>query len=67
MNPNRFVVGERVHFVNHVVGYGIGLLEVQSVDDDGVTATGLFDKSKAFKFGHDGVATWSCNLSIEHA
>ena len=63
---NRFVVGQRVRYVNHVMGYEIGLLEVRSVDAECVTATGLFDKSKVFKFRHNGIATWSRNLSIEH-
>jgi hypothetical protein len=63
MNPARFVIGERVLYRNHVTGENHGLLEVVAVDEKTVTARKFFG-SHTFTFKPDGVATWSCNLSI---
>ena len=63
MNPNRFVIGERVLYRNHVTEENLGLLEVVAVDAKTVTARKFFG-AQTFKFKPDGVATWSCNLSI---
>lgn len=66
MNPNRFTIGERVHYVNHVTGCEIKMLEVVAVKNDSVIAASFLDKSKTFNFTPDGRATWSSNLSIRH-
>lgn len=66
MDPNCFVVGEKVRYLNHVAGYNIALLEVQSLEDDFVIASRLLDRRKTHKFTRDGIATWSPNLSIRH-
>lgn len=66
MDPNRFTIGERVRYVNHVMGYEIGMLEVISIDDDFVTTSRFFSKKTTFRFNHDGIAVWSPNLSIQH-
>lgn len=63
MNPNRFVIGERVNYVNHVTGEHHGLLEIVDVGMKKITAKRFFGE-KTFTFKPDGVATWSCNLSI---
>ena len=66
MNPNRFVIGERVNFKNHVTGEEMGMMEVTRIANDFVYAAKFFDLSKEFKFTHTGDATWSCNLRISH-
>lgn len=66
MNPNRFVIGERVRYVNHVTGYEIGMLEVVAIENGFVLCNRFFSRAKPFKFHPDGRATWSSNLSIEH-
>lgn len=64
MNHNRFVVGERVLFVNHVTGQNLGLLEVVEVHEQTVTARKFFGSAQ-FEFHPNGDAKWSCNLSIQ--
>lgn len=64
MDPNRFVIGERVIYRNHVTEQAIGLLEVTDISDEFVSARTFFG-SKQFKFNLDGTATWSSNLSIK--
>lgn len=67
MDPNRFTVGEKVRYVNHVTGEEIGLLVVTALKGDFVMADRLLSRSdKPFKFHRDGRATWSSNLSIKH-
>ncbi len=66
MDPNRFVIGERVRYQNHVTGEEIGLLEVVGLDADFVLCSHFFSRRKHMKFHRDGRATWSCNLSICH-
>jgi hypothetical protein len=66
MNPNRFVIGERVGYVNHVAGYEIGVLVVSRLKGAKVFATKLFDETREFMFDENGVASWSPNLSIKH-
>lgn len=63
MNQNRFVIGERVLYRNHVSGEHLGLLEVVNVDEKVITTRKFFG-ARTFRFKPDGVATWSCNLSI---
>lgn len=65
MDPNRFVVSERVMYVNHVTGENLGTLVVQSVSGGFVIARPFFG-GKEKKFNLDGTATWSSNLSIRH-
>ena len=65
MEPSRFCVSERVIYRNHVTGENLGLLEVVAVDDETITARKFFG-AQTFTFKPDGVATWSCNLSITH-
>lgn len=66
MDPNRFVIGERVRYVNHVTGADLGRLEIVTVGDEFVTAKKFFGRDASFKFHRDGRATWSSNLSIRH-
>lgn len=67
MDPNRFVIGERVRYRNHVTGQDLGTLIVTGLDADFVTAKRMFNSLVDYKFDHDGRATWSSNLSIRHA
>lgn len=64
MNPERFVIGERVLYVNHVTDENLGLLEVVKLDTDTVVARKFFG-GKKFTFQANGCATWSSNLSIQ--
>ena len=66
MDPNRFTIGERVKYVNHVTGEELGTLQVTDLTADHVYAVKFFGSSSAFKFHRDGRATWSSNLSIWH-
>lgn len=63
MNPNRFVVGELVRYRNHVTDHDLGLLEVVAASAGAITARKAFGHT-TFTFTPEGVATWSCNLSI---
>lgn len=68
MNPARFVLGERVRYINHVTGEHLGQMEIIEVDGNYVIASRIFDHNVKFKFRGDGRATWSSNLSIsKHA
>lgn len=67
MDPDRFVIGERVQYVNHVTGDELGLLEVVGLKGDFVLCNRFFTRRDPFKFHRDGRATWSSNLSIRHA
>lgn len=67
MDPDRFTVGERVQYVNHVTGHELGLLEVVGLEGDFVLCNRFFTRGKPFVFRSDGRAAWSSNLSIRHA
>lgn len=67
MDPDRFVIGERVQYVNHVTGDELGLLEVVGLEGGFVLCNRFFTRRDPFKFHRDGRATWSSNLSIRHA
>ncbi len=69
MDPNRFTIGERVGYVNHVTGEDLGVLEIVSMNAQFIEAKRFFDSATdpKFKFHLDGRATWSSNLSIRHA
>lgn len=64
MNPNRFVIGQRVMYRNHVTGWDIRLLEVTALEGNFVMCGQFFGGGKPMKFHDDGSATWSPNLSI---
>lgn len=66
MDPNRFVIGERVRYLNHVTGDELGILEVVALEGDFVLCNRFFTRTEPFKFLRDGRATWSSNLSIRH-
>ena len=67
MDPDRFTIGERVHYVNHVTGQDLGLLEVVALEGDFVLCNRFFTRGrgKPFQFHRDGRAAWSSNLSIK--
>lgn len=64
MDPNRFVIGQRVHYGNHVARYEIAMLEVVDVTPDRITASRILSRNDVFSFTPEGVAMWSPNLSI---
>lgn len=66
MDPDRFTIGERVQYVNHVTGDELGLLEVVGLEGGFVLCNRFFTRTDPFKFHRDGRATWSSNLSIRH-
>lgn len=59
-------VGDEVKYGNHVVGYEIATLEIQSIEDGFIYARrpAHFQDGKPLRFRTDGISTWSPNLSI---
>lgn len=66
IKPDRFTIGERVQYRNHVMGYDIRVLTVVDITDTLITCAKFFDPRDTFTFTTDGVATNSRNLSIAH-